>query len=246
MEAIQPSSFATSRVRLPLQMQQKKQEIEINSLLHKELQQFCEVLGVSPFTVLHTAFRTTHFRLTGADDATVGTQTTNQDCEKLDGSQGSFPIMQCIRIHVGDETSFEELVQQVDKTITEANANREISIESILSELQRKGTDRTHTPVVRMKVSLQSQQNHTKTPVLENSNTNQLSIVGNSRLDLEVHLYQEVDRLHGTILYGTDLFHKRTISEMIAVFYEVLKQGLKEPQTPVASLRLYRWHQHAT
>ncbi|EFQ86146.1 hypothetical protein PTT_18688, partial [Pyrenophora teres f. teres 0-1] len=85
--------------------------VHISGPVYARLQQFCNAHGVTLFVALLAVFRATHFRLTGQDDATIGTVNANRDRWELKDMIGFFVNMQCLRIMVAEE-SFEELVQQ--------------------------------------------------------------------------------------------------------------------------------------
>ncbi|KAK1911236.1 hypothetical protein P3342_011838 [Pyrenophora teres f. teres] len=98
------------------------QSIEIAGPLYVKLQSFCQLHGVTQFVVLLAAFRTAHFRLTGQDDATIGTVNANRDRWEIKDMIGFFVNMQCLRITAG-HGSFEELVQQVHEVTIASHAN---------------------------------------------------------------------------------------------------------------------------
>ncbi|KAK1912719.1 Nonribosomal peptide synthetase dtxS1 [Pyrenophora teres f. teres] len=83
--------------------------VHISGPVYARLQQFCNAHGVTLFVALLAVFRATHFRLTGQDDATIGTVNANRDRWELKDMIGFFVNMQCLRIMVAEE-SFEELV----------------------------------------------------------------------------------------------------------------------------------------
>ncbi|KAK1914065.1 hypothetical protein P3342_007311 [Pyrenophora teres f. teres] len=101
------------------------QSIEIAGPLYAKLQSFCQLHGVTQFVVLLAAFRATHFRLTGQEDATIGTPNANRDRWEVKDMVGFFVNMQCLRIKIGDE-SFEELVQQVHEVAVASHANADV------------------------------------------------------------------------------------------------------------------------
>ncbi|KAK1914321.1 hypothetical protein P3342_007567 [Pyrenophora teres f. teres] len=76
------------------------QSIEIAGPLYAKLQSFCQLHGVTQFVVLLAAFRTAHFRLTGQDDATIGTVNANRDRWEIKDMIGFFVSMQCLRITI--------------------------------------------------------------------------------------------------------------------------------------------------
>lgn len=73
-------------------------EFTISNTMYHRLQRFCDQAHVTPFVVLLAAFRATHFRLTGVDDATVGTANANRDRWELRELIGFFVNLQCLRI----------------------------------------------------------------------------------------------------------------------------------------------------
>ncbi|OGM51002.1 hypothetical protein ABOM_000274 [Aspergillus bombycis] len=238
LEGSHPAQFLCDKPRPTiLSGTAKKQQVEFSGSLYRDLQNFCEVHQVTPFTVLLTAFRTTHYRLTGADDATLGTLTEDRSCEEPESRADLFAHLQCIRIRVDDDQTFEQLVHQVHRTSEGTHANQDVPFESIVSELSMDIRGGSRNPIVRVVFSLCSKRNlRRSTP--DSLETEQLSVVPGSSLDLEFHLFQEADCIRGTVIFATELYHQRTIGGMIAVFYEVLKRGLEVPQIPVASLQL--------
>ncbi|KAK1918712.1 hypothetical protein P3342_001761 [Pyrenophora teres f. teres] len=116
------------------------QSIEIAGPLYAKLQSFCQLHGVTQFVVLLAAFRTAHFRLTGQDDATIGTVNANRDRWEIKDMIGFFVSMQCLRITIGDD-SFEQLVQQVNAVAVASHANADVPFESIVSKLKRRQSD---------------------------------------------------------------------------------------------------------
>lgn len=47
---------------------------------------------------------------------------------------------------------------------------------------------------------------------------------------------QEVGRLYSTVIFSTDVLELETTRSMVAVFQEVLRRGLGQPNTPIAIL----------
>ncbi|KNG82703.1 hypothetical protein ANOM_009909 [Aspergillus nomiae NRRL 13137] len=238
LEGSHPARFLCDKPRQTIPSgAAEKQQVELSGSLYRDLQDFCKVHEVTPFTVLLTAFRTTHYRLTGVDDATVGTLKESRNGQRPEGMIDFLANLQCIRIRIEDDQSFEQLVRQVHRTTADAHANQDVPFEKIVSELPIDIRDGSTNPVVQLVFSLHSKKDLGRS-TFDSLEMEQLSVVPGSRLDLEFHLFQEAECIRGTVLFATELYHQRTISGMVAVFYEVLKRGLEEPQTPVASLHL--------
>ncbi|KAI9903483.1 hypothetical protein N3K66_000012 [Trichothecium roseum] len=206
--------------------------LRIEGELYENLLLFCKKLEVTPFVVLLAAFRTTHFRLTGSRDATIGTLNANRSRWELNDMIGFFGNMQCIRIKAGDE-SFESLVRQVEITATAAFANQDVPFERIVSKLQ-KGRDISRHPLVQIVFALHAQMDLGELD-LEGLGTEQMEVTETSRFDLEFHCFQEQSGIRGQILFSTDLYEPVTIKHMVSVFTSVLNQSLRDPQTILES-----------
>ncbi|KAL7780719.1 hypothetical protein CFE70_010745 [Pyrenophora teres f. teres 0-1] len=218
------------------------QSIEIAGPLYAKLQSFCQLHGVTQFVVLLAAFRTAHFRLTGQDDATIGTVNANRDRWEIKDMIGFFVNMQCLRITAG-HGSFEELVQQVHEVTIGSHANADVPFESIVSKL-KSDRDLSRHPLVQLVFAVHAQQDLGQLN-LEGVQAESLADAKTSRFDLEFHFYQQSDGLLGNILFSTDLYAPETIDNLLSVFQRVLEACLDDPQAPVASMPLLREDNYA-
>ncbi|KAJ4354970.1 hypothetical protein N0V95_003349 [Ascochyta clinopodiicola] len=209
--------------------------LEIEASLYARLQEFCKARGVTLFVVLLAAFRATHFRLTGQEDATIGTANANRDRWELKDVIGFFVNMQCLRITVGGE-SFEELVQQVQSVAVASLANQDVPFESIVSKLKN-DRDLSRHPIVQLVFAVHSQRDLGQL-VLEGVETEYLEGAATSRFDLEFHFFKDQGGLRGDVIFSTDLYAAETIDSMLSVFQNILKACLKEPKAVIASLLL--------
>ncbi|CAE7221409.1 Nonribosomal peptide synthetase 3, partial [Pyrenophora teres f. teres] len=218
------------------------QSIEIAGPLYAKLQSFCQLHGVTQFVVLLAAFRTAHFRLTGQEDATIGTVNANRDRWEIKDMIGFFVNMQCLRITAG-HGSFEELVQQVHEVTIGSHANADVPFESIVSKL-KSDRDLSRHPLVQLVFAVHAQQDLGQLN-LEGVQAESLADAKTSRFDLEFHFYQQSDGLLGNILFSTDLYAPETIDNLLSVFQRVLEACLDDPQAPVASMPLLREDNYA-
>ncbi|KAF2471468.1 uncharacterized protein BDR25DRAFT_368329 [Lindgomyces ingoldianus] len=209
--------------------------LEISGRLYANLQEFCKAHGVTLFVTLLAAFRATHFRLTGQDDATIGTANANRDRWEVKDIIGFFVNMQCLRITIHDE-SFEELVQQVHAVAVASLANQDVPFESIVSQLKQ-DRDLSRHPLAQLVFSVHSQQNLGQL-VLEGMETEAMHGAATSRFDLEFHFYPQTNGLHGNVVFSTDLYAPETIDNMLSLFHNVLQVCLRDPKAVVASLPL--------
>ncbi|KAJ5424935.1 hypothetical protein N7465_000005 [Penicillium sp. CMV-2018d] len=211
--------------------------VEVDRSLYRELQRFCRSYQVTPFSVLLAAFRATHFRLTGAGDATIGIPAAARTCTELEDLIGYFGNVQCIRTKVESrDQSFRQLVDQVQSVTTAAFENQDVPFDKIVSRLM-KDRDVSRHPLAQVTFILHPQTNFGQLR-LDGLHVEQLRLPQVSRLDLEFHLYPADDCLRGDIHYSVDLFNAQTMQGMLSVFYDVLREGLRGPDIDVGSLPL--------
>ncbi|KAJ5413871.1 AMP-binding enzyme (aureobasidin A1 biosynthesis complex) [Penicillium cosmopolitanum] len=211
-------------------------EVMIEGALYNNLQAFCKTHQATPFAVLLAAFRATHYRLTGVEDATIGTPIANRNRQELEDLVGFFVNMQCIRIHVEDE-SFESLVGEVLATTAAAAAHQDVPFERLVAELQRGARDLSRNPMVQLVFVLHPLRDLGVIKI-DGLTSRSTRVVNSTRFDLEFHVFTEDGRLRGAITYAEDLFEDASIRSMASVFLELLEQGLTVPSIEVATAPL--------
>ncbi|KKP01739.1 AMP-binding enzyme [Trichoderma harzianum] len=219
------------------------QEFRIEGAIYQNLQKFCRDYQATPFMVLFAVFRAAHYRLTGAEDATIGTANAGRDHGELNALIGLFVNMQCIRTRVENTTTFENLVREVQATTIASFAHQDVPFERIVSAL-RKERDLSRSPLVQIVFALHSQLSLAEF-ALEGVEAEPITPPMTSRFDLEFHLYQEKDALKGQIRFATDLFNLNTIDNLKSVFLRILEQGLASPSASIESLSLMTKEEYA-
>ncbi|KAK2591370.1 hypothetical protein QQS21_010947 [Conoideocrella luteorostrata] len=212
-------------------------ELTINGALYRSLQTFSRSRQTTPFTLLLTAFRISHFRLTGSEDALIGMPIANRNRPELESMIGFFVNTQCIRITVSYEDTFETLVRQVRATTLEAQVNQDVPFERVVSALLPRLRDLSKTPLVQLDFVLHSQIGLDKIH-LEGLHAEPIPRPATTRADVEFHMFEGIESMTGQVLFASDLFKIETIQNMVDVFQEVLRRGLEEPQMPIISLPL--------
>ncbi|KAI6765955.1 hypothetical protein HG530_007025 [Fusarium avenaceum] len=192
-------------------------------------------IEVTPFVILLAAFRATHYRMTGVEDATMGTPNANRDDADLKDMIGFFVNMLCFRLTVEDD-SFQSLVRQVQQQTVESFDNQDIPFEQIVSKLNRE-RDLSRHPIVQVVFAY-----HTRGTLdtfdLEGVDSELLELVPTTRFDLELHFFEEADVLKGAIVYSTDLYTSASMTNMLSIFMAVLEGALSEPRSKIATLPL--------
>ena len=158
LEDSQPAELLCDHVR-PAALSGKAGVVEltIEGTMYHKLDRFCKAHQTTPFVVLLAAFRSTHYRLTGAEDGTIGTPVANRGRQELEDLVGFFVNTQCMRITVGEDETFRALVQQVRSTATAAIANQDVPFERIVSTLLPGTRGASRNPLVQLMFAVHSQ-----------------------------------------------------------------------------------------
>ncbi|KJZ69703.1 hypothetical protein HIM_10897 [Hirsutella minnesotensis 3608] len=208
------------------------QEFSIKGLLYDQIQQFCDMRGVAIPTVLVSIFRATHLRLSGCTDANIGLINASRGRPKLKGLMGFSCDVHVLRVKI-DEEPLDELVNQFHESITVSSAKSKVSFNEIMAKLQSE-RDLCQHPLIRIALvfhfACEKEQFELSNLKSESSST--------SKLDIELHVFEQEQALEGHVVYSTDLYNPDTISSMMAVFDQLLKRGLQQPNVSIISLPL--------
>ncbi|KAM0462368.1 hypothetical protein ACHAPV_003843 [Trichoderma viride] len=207
--------------------------VTIEGDLYISLREFCRVKQMTPFTVLLAAFRAAHYRLTGTEDAVIGTPIANRNRRELENIIGFFVNTQCMRITVDDDETFESLVRQVRLTATAAFEHQDVPFDRVVSGLLPGSRDLSRNPLAQLMFAVHSQQDFGNFE-LEGVEAEPLLNQVYTRFDIEFHLFQETNRLSGNFVFAADLFKLENIRNVVSVFFEILRQGLAQPHVPIA------------
>ncbi|KAF5665287.1 enniatin synthase [Fusarium heterosporum] len=142
-----------------------------------------------------------------------------------------------MRIPVSEEDSFESLVRQVTSTSTTAFEHEDVPFERVVSAVQPGHRDLSRNPLAQIVFAVHSQKNLGRFE-LEGVQSEAIESKACTRFDVEFHFFQEASGLKGICNFATDLFKPETIQNVVNVFFQTLRHGLDEPQTPISVLPL--------
>ncbi|KAK2757911.1 NRPS [Arachnomyces sp. PD_36] len=211
--------------------------LTIDGELYEKLRGFCNLYEVTPFVVLLAAFRAAHYRLTGAEDSVIGAPIANRNRGELENIIGFFVNTLCMRTIVDSDHTFENLVKQVRSTATASFEHQDVPFERVVSAVLTGSRDVSRNPLAQLIFAVHSQQDLGKFE-LEGLESELVSNHVYTRFDVEVHLFQGASKLSGYMAFAQDLFKLENIQNVVSVFYQILRQGLDQPQTRVAVLPL--------
>ncbi|OAR02192.1 hypothetical protein LLEC1_03413 [Akanthomyces lecanii] len=211
--------------------------VAVTGELYQKLQKFCNAFNTTSFVVLLATFRAAHFRLTGVDDAVIGTPIASRNQHELENLIGFFVNTQCMRIAVDEEETFEVLVRQVRSTTTAAFEHEDVPFERVVSAMLPGSRDLSQNPLVQLIFAIHSHKDLGKFE-LEGLESEPLQNEAYSRFDAEFHFFPAPDGLTGYINFATELFKLETIQNVVSVFLQILRHGLDHPQTLISVVPL--------
>ncbi|HEY9747314.1 MAG TPA: amino acid adenylation domain-containing protein [Allocoleopsis sp.] len=230
------------------------QQLELSPELSAALEKLSDRAGVSLFMALLAAFQTLLYRYTGQTDVVVGSPIASRNRTELENLIGFFVNSLVLRTDLSGNPTFWELLDRVRQTTLAAYAHQEMPFEKLVEALQP-ARELSRNPLFQVVLTLQN------TPVerleLPGLRLSHFPIDPETvRVDLELHVYQDRDRLKCTAIYSTDLFESATISRLLKHFQTLLESIVIQPEQRVTHLPMLsqaerhqvvvEWNQTAT
>lgn len=208
--------------------------------LIRELKKLGLKSGTSFFMTITTAFVIFLHRLTGSEDIVVAfPMLINRSYPVLKSLIGFFSSAVLLRIDIGGNPSFPELLTRVRQESFAALSKQDVPFEQILKISPVEGNHR-HKPSYRVLLNMleYNPESYLKLPgvaVTGMSGANRIM-----RQDLNLQFWEEKSEsgisLHGLWRYKKDLFEAETINRMVCNFQVILESIAADPGKSVSEL----------
>ncbi|WP_143178090.1 non-ribosomal peptide synthetase [Cystobacter ferrugineus] len=221
------SSMRGAEVRLPLLS--GPQARRLRALGHAE--------GATSYMVLLAALGVVLRRWTRQEDLVVGGAAANRHRPGLEGILGFFINLLLLRLDVGGNPRFRELVRRVRQVCVEAYSHQDLPFDRLVDALQP-DRERGDSPFYRVALAVSD------TPwmpghglKLEGLESQPLDFP-RGVLDLELHLwvYDTEDGMTGRLEYAVDLYSEATARRLLEGFRLVLEAVVEAPDRPIHGL----------
>ena len=213
-----------------------KQFLELPHSLTQALEALSYQEGVTLFMTMLAAFQTLLYRYTQQEDIAVGSPIANRNRSELEGLIGFFVNSLVLRTDFSGKVTFRELLNRVREITLEAYSHQDLPFEKLVEELHPE-RDLSYHPFFQVVFSLQN----TPIETLELSGLT-LSLFEfdskTAKLDLEFHLWQDLESLKGQMVYSTDLFDDKSITRMLGHFQTLLESIVANPEQRISDLSL--------
>lgn len=196
-----------------------------------ELEQLARRHRASLFMVLLTGFAIALSRCTGEIDIPIGTPTANRLDPDVDGIVGPFMNPVVLRVNVGGQASFSDVLSRVRETTLAALEHQAVPFGEVVRRLAPERT-LTYNPLFQVMFALQ---NAESVPVrLNEVDVALLDIeTGTTRFDLDWTLWRRETGLDVQVLYNLDVFERDTITSLIEDTVATWTEALTEPAKPI-------------
>jgi Condensation domain len=211
-----------------------KQSLEFNAGLTESLKRLSRQTGSTLFMTLLAAFQFLLRHHSGTDDIVVGTDVANRNRIEIENLIGFFINQLVLRTDLSGDPSFTELLERVREVTLGAYAHQDTPFDRLVEALKVERS-REHSPLFQVKfvyrnapMSLLELPN-LRVQVIENES-------GTTRVDLQLTLSDEVDRLKGWLEYNAQLFDATTIARLSSDFLLVLDKIVAQPEIRLSEL----------
>ena len=190
----------------------------------------------TPFAGLLAAWAVLLGRYAAEDDLVLGTPVAGRPHRALAGVVGPFAGMLPLRIDLGGNPTFREVVRRAHEAVQGALRHLELPFERLVEALAER--DLAHAPLVQVGFALRG---------AEERGGARLGAVRSEpfgagppgmALNLDLRVTHEGDRLTAELAFQAVLFDAATAERMLAHFAALLAQAAGAPDRPIAALSL--------
>ncbi len=229
--------FATDRPRPAKPTLEAATEIvAFPSGLSHAVREFARREGVTPFTVLLAAFEMLAARCSNQTDLLIGTTNANRGRSELEPLIGFFAAPLPVRTQLTGDPGFREILRRAQRALLDAYAHQELPFAKMV-EAARNGGQTGNAPLFRIMFSVLN-------PLLPVSETADLELesleLGTTATDFDLFLniVEEDSAFRALAVYSKDLYNAETIRHLMAVYVELLRTAIEEPETRITALKI--------
>ena len=191
-------------------------------------------LAATPFMVFLAAWAALLSRLTHEVDLVVGTAVAGRDLPEVEPLIGLFAGNLALRLDLGGDPTFTDLVGRASETVLSAWTHREVPFERLVREL-RPERDLSHAPIYQVVLTLDASE---RPPLsLPGLRLAMLPIESRTaKFELGLYLEDRRDEVTGLFEYNRDLFDPATAERLLAAFERLVEAVPVDPERRLSEL----------
>jgi hypothetical protein len=192
--------------------------------------------GATFFMTMLAAFAILLYRLSGEEDVVIGSPIAGRNLVELQGLIGFFSNTMALRLRVGGNPSFREVLARARATALGAYDHQDLPFEKVV-ETHAPRRDPSYNPL--FQVNFRAQASARPALKLPGIAVEPLPVdIGFSRFDLALELELGPAALAGYFEYNEDLFDASTVAAFEQDLRALLEQVVRDPDEPVLALAL--------
>nr|AYN44369.1 nonribosomal peptide synthetase [Cloning vector H69C977B_s26] len=200
------------------------------------LTSLCREQGVTAYMALLAAFGAYLGRVSGQDDVVIGSPFAGRRIAETEPLIGFFVNSLPLRIDLGGEPTFLELLQRVRRQVLDAHEHQDVPFEKLVEVLKPERVLGT-SPL--FQVMLAYQQTHTAKMALPGLEVTPVAIPsGAAKFDLTLTLSETAQGFEGVLEYDRDLFDAWRIQAMVRQLTGFITRLAAEPRSKVVDVDL--------
>ncbi|MEV4245060.1 amino acid adenylation domain-containing protein [Streptosporangium canum] len=211
--------------------------VDVDAELTDAVNRLCRDRNATLFMTLLAAYQVLLARHSGQDDFAVGSSSAGRSLAELENVVGMFVNMLPMRATLGDDPTFDELLERTRVGVLDAFDHAEVPFEQLVNAL---GVPRdvSRSPVFQAMFALQNYQMGR----IADAGSSDLRIawlpmdLRATRFDIELHVIEIPDGLIVKFVYNTALFDEATVASMATRFVTLLRAIVAAPATRVSEL----------
>ncbi|URN93897.1 MAG: amino acid adenylation domain-containing protein [Candidatus Pristimantibacillus lignocellulolyticus] len=216
---------------------------EIDETQTQELKQFTREAHASLFMVMMSAYQIMLSKYSKSEEIAVGTPIAGRLDPQLDALVGMFINTLVFLNKPSKNKTYEQYLNEVKEYSLQAYQHQDFPFDDLVRELGF--TDLSRNPLFDTMFIMQN----LKIPSMVGEHfelSSHAITMDTAKFDLMVQAVERQDRIELIVEYCSDLFHQRTIEQMMGHYIELLKQCTQHPQKKIGELNMLTdkdWHQ---
>ena len=202
----------------------------IDSDISNKLRNVSKELGVSLYSVLLSGFNLLLRSYSNQDDIVIGAPIANRHHSQLEDIVGFFVNSLALRSKIDANEKLRDYIKQIGNEVIEAQLHQDLPFERLVNELNIE-KDTSRHPIFQVMFGIQNfgHQNSETNTLFESSGLSDYEILENVRysiakFDLTVMINDNETELNGSFNYGTSIFNRSTIEQLVATYIHILSQ----------------------
>ena len=209
----------------------------LNKNLSNELKQFSKTKKISLYMVLTALVRSLLYRYTAQEDFIIGTALACREHADLEDQIGFYVNLLPLRTSIMGDDTFDEVLKKEKQTILEVFEHQSYPFDQLVKDLNL-ANDKSRFPMFDVVVDLQDDEQIDDNLVddLRMTVSERQSLV--SEYDLAFLFVEKMNNIEIQMTYGTSLFKRETIMNILSHFENVTKTVLENPDTQISRIQL--------